>query len=146
MKLINWIKTKYNFEIIVCGSKKEKYLVNQIKKQISVPVIDFVGKTNLTTLAEILKQSTLYIGSETGTLHISSAVGTPTICIMGGGHFGRFFPYGDLNKNRIVYDHNMKCKNDNWKCAKGLPLGQPAPCIASIQLNDVKREIEKVLS
>ncbi len=145
-KLINWIKAKYDFEIVICGSKNERCIINQIKKQISVPIIDFVGETNLTTLAEILKQSTLYIGSETGTLHISSAVGTPTICIMGGGHFDRFFPYGDLSKNKIVYDHNMKCKNDNWKCSVGLSKGQPTPCIANIQLDDVKKEIEKMLS
>ncbi len=40
----------------------------------------------------------------------------------------------------------MKCKNDNLKCAKGLPKGQPAPCIASIQFGDVKKEVEKMLS
>lgn len=144
IELINWLKTNYNFEIVVCGSPKEQNIVDQIK-QASVPIINFVGKTNLITLAEILRQSILYIGSETGTLHLSSAVGTPTVCIMGGGHLGRFFPYGDLNKNRIVYDHDMKCKNDNWKCAKGLPKGQPAPCIANIQLDDVKKEIKTLL-
>jgi len=145
-ELINWLKTKYKLEIVVCGTKKEKYLAKKIKENTNSPIVDITGQTNIITLIAILNKSILYIGNDTGITHLSSAVGTPTICIMGGGHFGRFFPYGDLNKNKIVYDHNMKCKNDNWKCSEGLPKGQPAPCIANIQLNDVKKEIEKMLS
>jgi len=49
-----------------------------------VPIIDITGKTTLTTLAAILKSSLLYIGNDTGTVHLASAVGTPTVCIMGG--------------------------------------------------------------
>ena len=50
-----------------------------------------------------LKWLNYILGVKQVPLHIAVAAGTPTVCLMGGGHFGRFFPYGDIDKNRIVY-------------------------------------------
>jgi ADP-heptose:LPS heptosyltransferase len=144
-EVIDYLHTHYGLEIVLTGIPSERYLGENIQKMTRVKVIDTIGWTSFVELSAILKKSILYVGNDTGTVHIAAAVGTPTVCIMGGGHFGRFFPYGDLTKNRIVYDKNMSCKNDNWRCAQTVAAGQPAPCIQSIPVEDVIKEIDEIL-
>ncbi|MGC9047012.1 MAG: glycosyltransferase family 9 protein [Minisyncoccia bacterium] len=139
IEIIRWLKNR-GYEVVVSGSKDERWIVEKIKADLPF-IIDIVGKVYLDDLLGILKKADFYFGAETSVLHLSAALGTPTICLLGGGHFGRFFPYGDLKKNRIVYDKKMQCKNDNWKCAKK-NLQQPAPCIKNIPIKEVKKEIE----
>jgi len=129
---------------VLCGSKGEKDLILGIIEKIvnKNKIIDLSGKTDLPTMIHLLKNSKFYFGSDTGIAHISAAICVPVICIIGGGHFGRFFPYGNLNKNRIVFDHDMMCKNDNWMCSKNLKEGESSPCIKNIKVEDVKKEID----
>jgi len=46
--------------------------------------------------AAILKRCRLAVGADTSLAHISCAVGTSNVILMGGGHFGRFMPYSPL--------------------------------------------------
>jgi ADP-heptose:LPS heptosyltransferase len=109
----------------------------------SAPVVRLAGKTDLLQLAAIFKHSVLYIGSETGPLHLAVAVGTPTVCILGGGHFGRFYPYGDLRKHRAVFQ-KMDCYHCNWECIYEVPH-----CIRDITVEaaweTVQRMFEEVI-
>ncbi len=132
---------------VFCGSKGEKKLIRDVlgKMDFKNKAIDISGETDLPTIIHLLKQSIFYFGSDTGITHLAAAIEVPTICVIGGGHFGRFFPYGNLEKNRIVFDKNMKCKNDNWACSKNLKLGESAPCVKNIRVEDVEKEIDTFL-
>lgn len=144
-KLIEFISSQ-SITPLVCGSAKEKILADGLKRLLgNNKFIDLTGQLELMTLASLLKRSLFYVGNDTGIAHLSAAVGTPTICIIGGGHFRRFFPYGDLTKNLIVYDKTMKCLNDNWQCASNLKKGEPAPCVVNIKIEDVQKEISNLL-
>lgn len=143
-EVIDFLISK-NFEVVVTGSKNEDHLFNLIQNNTKNKLINLTGKTSLIMMLAILKKAEFYFGSDTGSVHMAVAVSTPTICLMGGGHFGRFFPYGDLNKNRIVYDVNMKCKNDNWECARINGYNNPTPCIEAIKVGDVIKSINEIL-
>jgi ADP-heptose:LPS heptosyltransferase len=126
---------------VVCGSDSEYELAHKIC-EMSPGCINLAGKTEIFVLAGILKKALFYIGSDTGILHLSAAVRTPSVAIMGGGHLGRFFPYGIGNK--IVYNKNAKCINDNWRCVRD--SNKTAPCISSISLQEVILAIEPLIS
>lgn len=130
---------------VICGSASEKYMAETIIQHADGKGIDLTGKVDIFVLAALLQKSAFYLGSETGIVHLAAAVGTPTICLIGGGHFGRFFPYGDPAMNRVVYDKGMRCMNDNWTCAKHLGEGEIAPCIKGIQVKNVESEIDDLL-
>lgn len=136
------------FFVVLCGTENEyKFGEEIIGQSINKNrIINLIGKTKITTLSHLLANAKLYFGSETGTLHLAVAVNTPAIAILGGGHFGRFFPYGNLDMNRIVFDPNMKCKGDEWKCAENVPKGEPAPCIKNITVVDAKKQIDDLLA
>jgi ADP-heptose:LPS heptosyltransferase len=136
------------YKVVLLGGPSEKHLGEKIiqASQDKGAIVDLIGKTDLATLSHIVAKAKFYFGNDTGTLHIAAAVNIPAIAVMGGGHFRRFFPYGNLDRNRIIFDEQMKCKNDAWECAKGISGGVPAPCIASITVEQAKNEIEKLLA
>ena len=136
------------YTVILLGSKSEKMLGDRIVKLSKHPqnCINLIGETNLASLVHMVKNAKFYFGNDTGTLHIAASVTTPAIAVMGGGHFKRFFPYGNLHINRIIFDKNMHCKNDAWECAKTVPAGSPSPCIRSIEVEDAIKEIDSLLT
>lgn len=134
------------FRVVCTGSTSDRTYFEDLSRYGDISgYVDLLGKTSFADLAAILSKASLYFGSDTAAVHLAAAVGCPTVCLMGGGHFGRFFPYGNLQKNRIVYDSNMACKNDNWACAAAHPH-QSAPCIAGISVHNAIAEIRNVLA
>ena len=133
---------------IICGTNREHPIAEIILNLSGIPLENFCGKTTLIELAGILKQSLLTISNDTGLIYISSAVGTPSICILGGGHFGRFLPFPNLSdqkKNINVVFNKMSCFGCNWKCIYTINEGDSAPCIANISVDDVWSKVNTIL-
>ena len=136
------------WEGAICGAKQERSLGEQILKQCDAPLQNLCGQTTLVELAGLLSQSRLTISNDTGTVFLSSAVGTLSVCILGGGHFGRFVPYPDLpgqaNHLKTIY-HKMPCYGCNWDCIFPIIKEKPAPCIANISVGVVWSKVRPLL-
>jgi len=136
------------WEGVICGAKQEHSLAEQILKQSDSPLQNLCGQTTLVELAGLLSQSRLTISNDTGSVFLSSAVGTLSVCILGGGHFGRFAPYPDLpgqtNHLKTVY-HKMPCYGCNWVCIFPIIEGAPTPCIAKISVDAVWKQVRPLL-
>lgn len=139
--------TEKELIVILSGVKSEIPLGEKILSLIKSKekVINTIGKTKLSTLFYIINNASFYFGNDTGTLHIAASLGVPSLAIMGGGHFGRFFPYGDLSKNKIISDPHAPCRGDNWKCLNGSKKDTVAPCINSITVESVKEALDAFL-
>jgi ADP-heptose:LPS heptosyltransferase len=140
-QLIQKIWQKFQIKTIIIGSPQEAGLAEKIAtaSKIAQPIVA-AGKFTLRQLAALLSHSTLFIGNETGPVHIAIAMQTPTICILGGGHFGRYLPYGNPALHRIVY-HKMDCFNCNWRCKYNTTI-----CIEQIGFQQVWAEANDLLS
>jgi len=57
--------------------------------------------------------------------HVACAVGTPSIVLLGGGHFGRFFPYSPLTSAVCL---PLQCYQCLWRCPY-----QRAHCVKDIR-------------
>ncbi|MFX0141342.1 MAG: glycosyltransferase family 9 protein [Candidatus Hodarchaeota archaeon] len=137
------IKEFPQYVVVILGSEKDMSMVQKILKMLDSKnrekIIDLCGKTSLPTLGKLIKYSKLLIGVDSGAVHMAAAVGTPNVCLIGGGHFGRFYPYGDLSKNRIVYK-KLDCYGCNWQCKYN-----SAKCIKKIQVDDVYNTVKDIL-
>jgi heptosyltransferase-3 len=56
--------------------------------------IDLVGRTDLLTAAAVLRRCTLFIGNDTGVMHIAAAMGTPTLGLFGPSLPQHYAPWG----------------------------------------------------
>jgi ADP-heptose:LPS heptosyltransferase len=138
--------------IVLCGSANESSLgdsfidtYNGTKK-----IIPIFGKTSLLELISIIKYAKLVVTNETSTSHISVATRTPSICLLGGGHYGLFQPYvvDELaeNEKKImpinVSSEDKLCFGCDWDC-KYLLLDNCWKCIFEISVNSVIKAIDE---
>lgn len=56
--------------------------------------IDLVGKVDLLTAAAVLRRCTLFIGNDTGLMHMAAASGTPTLGLFGPSPIDQYAPWG----------------------------------------------------
>lgn len=120
----------YEIKIVIVGTKDEIPLGKEITERInSKDVLNLAGKTKVRELAAILQISDLLITNDTGTLHLASAVGCPTVAIFGPGNPYRYGPIGV--KNYVVHADmdcfpcklESRCKID-FECMKRISVEQ----------------------
>jgi ADP-heptose:LPS heptosyltransferase len=85
-----------NFTIVVTGTKEEQDITRELIKCIHHPVIDLTGKTDLGTVAVLIKNAFMLIANCTGVAHVAAAVKTQSVIISMDGEPQRWSP---LNKN-----------------------------------------------
>ena len=83
--------------LVVWGNADEKTLAQSIVDA-SSPTSCLAPDTSLPVLASILKRSRMYIGSDTGPMHIAVAVGTPCVAMFGTTRAEYCGPYGEAHR------------------------------------------------
>jgi len=150
-KLAEQIYNKTGWRGVICGGTGEERLANQLIEKSNVPLQSLAGQTTILELIGLIANTRIVIGNETGAIHIAAAVGTPSVCLLGGGHYGRFVPYKVETLEKydncpITVTHPMPCFNCNWMCIFETGNGQPVPCLLNIDLNTVWNVVEKVIN
>jgi len=103
-KLCNALYKK-NIIPVMIGGPGDGKIAKMISAITEIPAIDLTGKTNLKQLAYIIKKAKVFLGGDTGPMHLAVAVETPTIALMGPTDILRNGPLGDRHLPIIVpYD------------------------------------------
>lgn len=137
--LINYIQDVLKLNAVILGGVEDSEICNEIAMASkSVPIL-LSGHFPLWKTVSFLKHARFYVGSDTSIAHFSAALKIPTIVILGGGHFGRFFPYPNFDHVRAVYK-KIPCYNCNWKCIKA-----EVECLKNISLNEVTLNCKEIL-
>jgi ADP-heptose:LPS heptosyltransferase len=118
--------------VVLFGSPADQ-LACAVVAQILAPlanvrqILDLTGKTTVRELIECFRRCDLVFCQETAALHVATALHKPVAGILGGGHFGRFYPWGDPRRARVVnqpmdcYGCNWVCKYDTIRCVQEIP-------------------------
>jgi ADP-heptose:LPS heptosyltransferase/2-polyprenyl-3-methyl-5-hydroxy-6-metoxy-1,4-benzoquinol methylase len=100
--------------VIALGAERDAEVNQAILEQIGAPGCNLAGGTTIRQSAAILKLCRIAVGADTGTAHLASAVGTPNVVMLGGGHFGRFQPY---SASSSIVCLPLACYQCNWNCS-----------------------------
>lgn len=95
-----------NHDFILCGSVDENKDAEQLISACPVDIKNYVGKTTLVELTNIISGADLLVTNETCAHHIG--VGTKcnaVVVIYSGNHYGRFVPYIEHNERYKVALH-----------------------------------------
>jgi len=112
-KALRTICKKVGYTVIALGAAKDYELNQQNLNSIGVDSMNLSGQTTLRQTAGILKHCHLAVGADTALAHISCAVETPNVILLGGAHFGRFMPYSPLTS---VVCLPLECYGCDWQC------------------------------
>jgi ADP-heptose:LPS heptosyltransferase len=126
---------------VLTGTASERRFTSAILRASKSSPIDLAGQTDLSNLCAVLAHAKIIVTNETGTAHLGAALGVQTICITGGGHFGRFVPYPAEGRQEDMplstVQCRMSCYGCDWNCIYSLKYSDAAPCVSSISVNEV---------
>ncbi|NQT46806.1 MAG: lipopolysaccharide heptosyltransferase II [Candidatus Omnitrophica bacterium] len=74
---------KLGYKVIITGAAKDLSLANSIVSLCENKPIILCGVTTLKQVGAVMKKASLVISGDSGPMHISAAIGTPTIAIFG---------------------------------------------------------------
>ncbi|MFI5138418.1 MAG: glycosyltransferase family 9 protein [Sphingobacteriales bacterium] len=147
LELIKRIKQHTSMPVYLVGGPAEMATGDYLMANLPPGSADnLTGKTSLLQLVNLIGNATLIIANETSAVHIAAATQTKAICILGGGHFGRFAPYPEhiISKPLCAYE-KMDCYNCNWNCKFETRENASYPCISNVRLEMVWMAILQLL-
>jgi len=145
--IVSWLEKDYHARILVVGSQGEEGLANELRKQLKGAMIDTVGQTTLRQAAAILKRCHLYVGNDSGLMHLAAAAGVSVVEI------------SCHPKNGLPSHPNSYRRFGPWRVPhrimqpeKAIPpcldacMAKEAHCICDVTVEQVKEAIAYMLS
>ena len=133
-ELADWLIAQKRAQILFVGVKDEIPITTEIQARMRGESINIAGKTTLTQLASILHTCNVFIGNDSGPMHLAAAVGTQTIGLYGPGDPTRFGPAG--TKCQTI-QRKSDCPCLGTVCRYG-----KSGCMSEIQVTDVIQVLE----
>jgi heptosyltransferase III len=99
-------------------------------------VVNLCGKLTPRESAAAFAKARLFVGHDSGPMHLAAAVGTPVVAIFAARNIPRqWFPFG--KQHRVVY-HRVEC----WGCGLETCVEQRKKCLMSIGVEEVMGQVK----
>ncbi|HEX8570402.1 MAG TPA: glycosyltransferase family 9 protein [Caulobacteraceae bacterium] len=84
-----------NGRLLLVGGPEDRRAAEAVRRELPRKrVIDTTGEVDLLTVQAMLKRARLFIGNDSGLMHMSAAAGTPTLGLFGPSDERRYGPWG----------------------------------------------------
>jgi heptosyltransferase-3 len=124
-----------NRALLLAGAAEEseasEFAADGWRAQGGGPVVNLCGKLTPRESAAAIARARLFVGHDSGPMHLAAAVGTPVVAIFAARNIPRqWFPFG--SQHRVVY-HRVEC----WGCGLETCTEQQKKCLMSITVDEV---------
>ena len=142
-EVANRLAERPDIRIVLTGGPGERELGGAVAAKLTRPALSAAGATTLGQLAALYARCALALGSDSGPLHLATAVGTPTVRLYGPISPVKFGPWGDPARHVAL--------QTNWSCAPCDRLDWPLTtlsqhaCMAAITPDEVMHIADSLL-
>lgn len=137
------IQERFPVEWVIDGGADERdrcaFIADRLRAS-TVNAHNTAGRWTIRELASVIEGAAVLLANETGPLHIAAAVGTPAVCVLSGGFYGRFYPY-PANSLTLALTHKIPCYNCYMNC-----ILDEEECLTKISVSDVADAVAGVLA
>jgi lipopolysaccharide heptosyltransferase II len=105
-ELANRLQLQTDADVILFGTAAEATVTRAISSEMRRPPIDLTEKTAIADLPALLSQCHLFIGNDSGAMHVAAAVGLPVVAV-----FGPTDPFGTapVTPRCTIVQHRPYC-------------------------------------
>jgi heptosyltransferase II len=82
-ELANRLQSESDADVILLGTAAEAAVTRAISSELHRPPIDLTEKTSIGDLPALLSQCHLFIGNDSGAMHLAAGVGLPVVAVFG---------------------------------------------------------------
>lgn len=132
--LIDRIQGDLGYPVVITGGDKEMEDIRGIAFRMKTPVHSLAGQTSVLELAALFKRAALFIGNDSGPMHIAAAVGTPVIALFGPTDPMVWGPWG--SRHTVLSKHLpcspckvTRCDRGKECCMEQIPLEDVLPAV-----------------
>jgi lipopolysaccharide heptosyltransferase II len=79
----NRLIDEFDADVVLFGTAAEKTVAAAIAAAMHRPPIDLTGKTAIADLPALLSRCHLFVGNDSGAMHVAAAVGLPVVAVFG---------------------------------------------------------------
>ncbi len=130
-ELARRLRRGLNAGVVIIGGSDDTPRAREIVEHAGMELLDLTGKTSLRQVGAVLERCDILVTPDTGPMHISSAVGTPTVALLGPTVREATAPFGDFHE---VVEHQA-----DFECApcRKRPTCEDRACMAAITVGEV---------
>ena len=136
-ELADRLASDYGCQVLIGGSRDEEALAQRIHEAAKSRPISMAGQATLKQFAAITKRAALFVGNDSGAMHIAAAVGTPMVALFGPSNPAEWGPRGD--RVTVLYKgldcracFHPTCERGELNCMKQLSVQEV--CAAAAQM------------
>ncbi|MFQ6001091.1 MAG: glycosyltransferase family 9 protein [Anaerolineae bacterium] len=126
---------RYGTQVALLGGPDEAELTQCVASLMRYEAVDLGGKTSIPVLAALLRLCRLFVGNDSGVMHLASAVGTPVVAVFGPSNPLAWGPWGPSHE---VVQIDLECSPCIYR---GFQLGRLEGCENPECINQVKPEM-----
>ena len=119
-----YLQDSHDAQIILIGTADDD--IAAVAKHLQEDCVNLAGMTSLTQLADVIGRADLFIGADSGVMHIAAATSTPVISIFGPTNSDAWRPWA-TNADSIVLRSGVECSPCSYV---GHSIGARAGCAA----------------
>ncbi|MER8467291.1 glycosyltransferase family 9 protein [Mesorhizobium sp. M1396] len=96
--VIDEVYAKTGLRSLIIGGPDEKLVAQSIIETATSPVATVVGKASLEVLVALLAEAAIFLGNDSGPMHVAASVGTPAVGLFGLQSPALWGPFGVPNR------------------------------------------------
>jgi heptosyltransferase-3 len=126
--------------LVLVGAGEEFHVAEYAASHWTGPWVNLCGRLGPRQTAALLARAKIFLGPDSGPMHLAASVGTPCVIPFAGfARAGAWFPQGD--KNQVVY-HRTRCAGCNLeKCNV-----EGHPCMTSISVEEMEAAVHRAMN
>jgi heptosyltransferase-3 len=133
----DWLSSE-GFDVIFIGGDSDLEKIGKIRLLLKNKSFSLCGKLTLGELIALFKLSSLFIGNDSGPMHLAASAGTPVVALFSRAREDRWGPVSDRSIVLRGEEPCPECERD--KCSFGFK------CITTLSPGDVKSAVEKLIA
>jgi len=137
-ELADRISAEHGCQVLIGGSLQEDELALRIRRVAKSHPISMAGLSDMRTFAAVLKRSALFVGNDSGAMHVAAAMGTPLVALFGPSNPAEWGPRGE--RTEVIYK-GLDCRVCfHPTCERG-----EQNCMKLISIDDVMSAIGRLM-
>jgi ADP-heptose:LPS heptosyltransferase len=117
VEFLSILLRKHDIKIVMIGTSEEEDIADQILDELPSSVFSLVSKLTLKDLRELIAKSCLYVGPDSGPMHIAASTSTPIVALFGPNLSAYNAPW---QAESVIIEKELDCRPcDQRSCIKG---------------------------
>lgn len=129
-RLIQLFSGRPDLQIVLVGGEEDRAAAQEIMAKTSAGILSLAGQLNLRELRELISRSSLFVGPDSGPMHVTATTSTPIVAYFGPTLPAHFAPW---QAQATILEKHFACR----PCRQRRCVHEDFRCLRTITPDDV---------